>query len=152
MTKSSVPNHLIQTIMSDIQEFPHCRPLIRGDVSFSGSFQSYDSCVEFAKKQEYNVIVNENDSNQYYLGRIVKVLDHGDLKFALGSADGRDCNCLYTGRVKHHIAKDEARGLCVSKHALLDEVDSRFAPTTDGERDFNYTAWRIDSYKLVNIQ
>ena len=138
--------------MSDIQEFPHCRPLIRKDVSYSGYFQSYDNCLEFAKQHEYNVIVNENNTSTYYLGRIVKVNDHGDLKFDLGSADGRDCNCRYTGRVNHHAQKDEARGRCVSKHALLDEIDSRFAPSIEGDRDFNYTAWRIDSYKLVNIQ
>lgn len=138
--------------MSDIQEFPHCRPLVRRDVSYSGYFQSFDNCVEFAKKNEYNVIVNNNGSDTYYLGRIVKVNDHGDLKFALGSADGRDCNCMYTGRVKHHAQKDEARGLCRSKHALLDEVDSRFVPVSEDSRDFNYTAWRIDSYKMVNNQ
>ena len=138
--------------MSDIQEFPHCRPLIRKDVSYSGSFQSYDNCVEFAKEHEYNVIVNLNGTDTYYLGRIVKVNDHGDLKFALGSADGRDCNCMYSGQSNHHNPKIEARGCCASKHALLDEVDSRFTPSFEGDRDFNYTAWRINSYKLVNIQ
>jgi len=138
--------------MTDIQMFPHCRPLIGRDVSFCGSFQSYENCVEFAKKHEYNVLVNHNGTTTYSLGRIVKVSDHGELKFALGDADGRDCDCMITGRVKHHSPKFESRGICKSKRALLDEVDSRFVPVPEGDRNYNFTAWRIDSYKMVTIQ
>jgi len=133
--------------MATIETFPHCRPQAR---AYSGSFMSHENALEFAKVQGYNVLVNEDGSNTYYMDSIVKVIDHGELKYAYGKNRGNKCDCMYTHRSGHH-QKDEARGTCSDPNRLLDEVDSLFVPVSKGQKGYNSTTWRIDSYKMVSI-
>ena len=130
--------------------FPHCRPT-NGHHDFTGSFSSQEDAIAFARVHEYNVIVNNNDTNQYYFSHITKVDDHGELKYAFGKNVGNKCDCMYTRRWNHHNEKFEARGLCRDPCRLLTEVDSFFAPVAEGQKGYNSTAWRIDSYKMVTV-